>query len=158
MRYISLLAGKEMQSEMELMSQILNELNSIKWLLIILATSSLLVIFLFYIVARSILKNQNINVKYALQQKNIREMDELLANGKAKEVKYSCMSWLTTDKDEPYAYWYLAKAYYELGEKVNAKQKFIELLEIAPGWSGVVNEWVERIDEELSSSNPTIIK
>ncbi|MDH5484226.1 MAG: hypothetical protein OEY43_03230 [Gammaproteobacteria bacterium] len=143
---------------MELSTEILNELRIIKWLLAALVVMSFFVVLIFFRIGSTLTRNQDIIEKQRRKQNNIREFDELLQTGHANDVKHLSRNWISLDSDEPYAYWYLAKAYYHLGEKVNAKKNFIRTIEVDPEWDKAVNEWLEKIEDELAASRPESVK
>jgi hypothetical protein len=139
----------------ESINSVISELQSIKWLLVMLVAISLYFTFLFFSVLKT-LKGPNGLVGRRLYSKERQsELEELLAKGNALAVKFSAIEWIASQPGEPYAHWFLAKAYYQLGAMIEAKKSFTHLLAMSPDWESAITPWLERIDSEIS---PKVVK
>lgn len=137
------------------LENVASELQAIKWLLTILVVLA----FLFFLFVFAILKgikdqNSTLGRQYQNRKRQV-ELEELLAKGDATAVKFAAIEWVSSQPGEPYAHWFLAKAYYKLGALIDARKTFTHLQSIAPDWEKVVTPWIERIESEIS---PKVVK
>ena len=139
----------------ESMNTVISELQTIKWLLVILVVVILFFAVFFFMVLKKMQDPNGLFSKLHINKKLQVELEELLAKGNANEVKILASNWVHRQPGEPYAHWFLAKAYFQAGELVDSKKSFTHLLTISPDWEKVVVPWLERIENEIT---PKIVK
>jgi tetratricopeptide (TPR) repeat protein len=139
----------------ESINSIVEELQTIKWLLITLVSISIYFTFLFFAALKKLNEPSSLVGRQLYSKKRQTELEDLLVKGDAIAVKSSALDWIANQPGEPYAHWFLAKAYYQLGEMIEAKKTFNHLLSISPDWKTAITPWLERIENEIS---PKVIK
>ncbi|MBU1424713.1 MAG: hypothetical protein KKH12_02245 [Gammaproteobacteria bacterium] len=139
----------------ESINGIIEELQTIKWLLIILVSISIYFTFLFFGVLKKLGEPSSLVGRQLYTKKKQAELEDLLAKGNAIAVKFSALEWIANQPGEPYAHWFLAKAYFQLGAMIEAKKSFTHLLAMSPDWETAITPWLERIDSEIS---PKVVK
>lgn len=86
-------------------------------------------------------------------------MDDLLTKGLAKEAVFAATEAIASRPHDPQVYWYLGQANFQLSEYVKAKKAFATVIELAPNWSGTVEPWLERVDQEIrDAGGPKVVK
>lgn len=134
------------------------ELQYIKWLLAALLAIALYCLFIFIRTADKLADKKSVLNQQAEKERLKQDLDNLLYQGMADSAKTSAYDWVSREPNEPYAHWFLAKSHYQLGDLVESKKVFSRIIIIEPGWERVVRPWIEKIDEEISNSGPTIVK
>jgi cytochrome c-type biogenesis protein CcmH/NrfG len=139
----------------ESINSVIEELQTIKWLLVMLVAISTYFTFLFFGVLKKLGEPTSLVGRQLYTKKRQAELEDLLAKGDAVAVKFSALEWIANQPGEPYAHWFLAKAYYQLGAMLEAKKSFTHLLAMSPDWETTITPWLERIDSEIS---PKVVK
>lgn len=73
----------------------------------------------------------------------------MLAKGDAVGAKFAALKWISSHPEEPWAHWYLAKAYDRLEEYVKAKRTLTELQQLNPSWRNDIEPWLNSVEEKL---------
>ena len=133
----------------ELSPEILSELQFIKWLLIALVIIGMYFTFTFFVAINRVEKGEGLFGKKIQHKKREAELDEMLAKGNAFGAKFTALEWVTSHPNEPWAHWYLAKAYDQLGKYVETKQTLLHIKEISPSWNDSIEPWLESNEEHL---------
>ncbi len=134
----------------ESMNTVISELQSIKWLLVILVVVILYFAVTFFMVLKKMQDPNGLFSKLHINKKLQVELEELLAKGNTDEVKVLASNWVHRQPGEPYAHWFLAKAYFQAGELIESKKSFTHLLTISPDWEKIIVPWLERIENEIA--------
>lgn len=139
-------------------SSVLWELRFIHWLLITeIVVIGVLVVVL--IAAFSGLGRQlEVVERYQAQKQFQERMEDLLTRGMATDALFAATEAIAGRPRDPYVYWYLGQANFQLKEYVKAKKAFSTVIEIAPNWAITVQPWLERVDEELRNLGPKVVK
>jgi len=134
----------------ELSPEILSELQFIKWLLIALVIIGSYFTFIFFVAIIRVEKGKGLFGKQIYNKKRENELEEMLAKGDAICAKFTALEWITSHPTEPWAHWYLAKAYDQLGKYVETKQTLLHIKEISPSWNDSIETWLESNEEHLT--------
>lgn len=65
-------------------------------------------------------------------------------------MKFTALEWTASYPNDPWAHWYLAKAYDQLGDYVETKKCLIHIQKISPSWNESIEPWLESIEKHLS--------
>lgn len=134
----------------ELTQDILSELLIIKWLLIIVVVVALYFTFLFFGAMKNLEGGKGVFGKQIQDKKRGNELEEMLEKGDAVGAKYTALEWTNSRPNEPWAHWYLAKAYDQLEEYVETKKVLVHLQKISPSWNNSIEPWLESVEEHLT--------
>jgi uncharacterized membrane-anchored protein YhcB (DUF1043 family) len=129
--------------------EMLFELTFIRWLLIALVVIGLYFSYVFVSVMNGISNNQDTLNKQSKKKEKIDELEQLLSDKNALAAKFMAIEWLASQPNEPWAHWYLAKAYDQLGDYVETKKTLMHIQKTHPDWSGSIETWLEEIKEHL---------
>jgi hypothetical protein len=147
-----------MDTNPEIVAAILFELRTIRWLLVGLAGLGVLMLLFVIGFTRAISAASKVA---QIQQEAVTkqtEIENLLSSGQPLAAKFAAIEWLAHQPKNPQAHWLLAKAHHDLGEIVEAKKVFVALTAIASDWEFLIRPWLDRIDGEIDSSGPRIVK
>ena len=138
-------------------SVIASDISTIKWLLvgILVAAIVFLVVLCVFLSAawmaiRELLHQRKSNV-FSLIAKGHLERDEI-----EDLIEYT-KEHLDTHPNNPDAYWYLARGYYQTQNWVESKRNFHRAVDISPGYSEAADDYLEEIEERLRDSKPQLI-
>lgn len=106
----------------ESINGVIEELQTIKWLLVILVSISIYFTFLFFSVLKKFGEPSSLVGRQLYTKKRQAELEDLLAKGNAIAVKFSALEWVANQPGEPYAHWFLAKSYFQLDAMIEAKK------------------------------------
>jgi tetratricopeptide (TPR) repeat protein len=133
----------------ELSQEILSELEVIKWLLIVLVVIGLYFSYVFFAVSHQVTSESGSLRKQLQHKKREADFEEMLAKGDATGAKFAGLEWTNSYPNEPRAHWYLARAYEQLGDYLEAKKTLRHLQTINPSWNSSIEPWLESIEEHL---------
>ena len=139
----------------ESLGDLVSELQSIKWLLVVLVGIFLCAISFFFLVLARFASPRSAFGKELYRRRRHREVEGLLAKGDALAAKFAALEWISNEPGELYAHWFLARAYDKLNAPIEAKKTLTHLLTMAPDWEKAIAPWFERIEQELT---PKIVK
>ncbi len=134
-----------------------NDLATIRWLLVALLIVALVFVILFAISAFVFITGINKSLSDRKNDFARSELDDLLATGKAREVKYTALEWLVREPRRTDAFWALAKAHHQLGELTDAKRVLQELLKISPDQEYQVHSWLALIEQDFIGKKPKAV-
>lgn len=134
----------------ELSQEILSELKQIKFILIVLVSFIVLITFQVIRALNGVEKGNGAFSKKINHTRREAELKEMIAKGDALAAKFSALEWVSSHPNEPWAHWYLAKAYDQLGEYVETKQTLLHLQKISPEWNDTIAPWLESNEEHLT--------
>jgi len=134
----------------ELSQEILSELKQIKFILIVLVSFIALIIYQFISFLKGVENGNGALSKKINHTRREAELKEMIAKGNALGAKFSALEWVSSHPNEPWAHWYLAKAYDQLGEHVETKQTLLHLQKISPEWNDTIEPWLESNEENLT--------
>jgi len=134
----------------ELTQGILSELQTIKWLLVVLVVVTLHFTFYFFYVLNKLTKESGAIGKKVKHKERSAELEEMLAKGDAVAAKFTAQEWTISHPNEPWAHWYLAKAYDQLGDFVETKKSLVLIQKISPTWNDAIEPWLLSIEEHLT--------
>ena len=134
-----------------------NDLTAIRWLLVALLIVALIFVVLFAITATIFISVIKRNMHDRHNDFTRSEQDNLLAAGKAREVKYTALDWLVREPRRTDAFWALAKAHHQLGELTDAKRVLQELLKISPDQEYQVHSWLALIEQDFIGKKPKAV-
>ncbi len=134
----------------QLTQEMLFELTFIRWLLIAVVVVGLYASYVFISIMNTISENQESLKKRSEQQIKIDELKKLLSDDQALAAKFMAIEWTASHPNEPWAHWYLAKAYDKLGDYIETKKTLTYIQNTHPDWSGSIETWLEEIKEHLT--------
>lgn len=135
-----------------------NDLTTIRWLLVGLLVVALVFVVLFAVTASIFISVIKRNMRDRHNDFTRSELDDLLATGKAREVKYTALDWLVREPKRADAFWALAKAHHQLGELTDAKRVLQELLKISPDQEYQVSSWLALIEQDFMGKKPKAVE
>ena len=143
-----------MESSVESLTPLLDQLAAIKWLLVFISLCVLGVLVIFFVIVVNLLEVVKESRSNNRSSNKRAELDELLASGQSMAAKFTAMDWVKTQPLSPDAHWALAKSHYQLDELSEAKQVLKGLLKFAPEEHYRVDSWLEMLESEFSERRP----
>lgn len=139
--------------EASILSELLAELETIKWLLIALVVGVFLLVFFFFLVVR--LLAEFANDESLELNKFRREAQDRYDRGRYKQLRGMCERRLKLHPDDKWACFYLGLAFLRLEKYADAKAHFTRVRELDPQWSESVIEYLDEIHDKLAKNKPT---
>ena len=133
----------------ELSREILSELQIIKWLILALVMIGAYFTFIVFVALNRVEKGEGLFGKKIYSKRKENELEEMLERGNVIGAKFAALEWVSSQPTDPWAHWYLAKSYDQLGKYVEAKQTLLHIQKISPSWNESIQPWLERIEEHL---------
>lgn len=121
------------------LAPLVSELKSIQVLLflILLGLGFLLVRFYFFI--RSLNRTVRIIERQSTEKALHQELEELLNKGLAQDAFFIASENSRKWPRDPYFFWYLGQANFQLKKYVEAKKAFRAVIEISPAWEVTIH-------------------
>jgi cytochrome c-type biogenesis protein CcmH/NrfG len=141
-----------------LASAILWELRFIHWLLIALVLLAGLIVLVLFGAFRGLGRGISALEKQQEQSTFQQRMEDLLTRGSAKDALFTATEAIANRPRDPYVYWYVGQANFQLKEWVKAKKAFSTVVEIAPSWNATVEPWLDRVNEEIRNAAPKAVQ
>jgi cytochrome c-type biogenesis protein CcmH/NrfG len=136
---------------------VLWELRFIHWLLIGLVFFVGLVVAVLIASHRSLARSMSVLDRQQEQTQFQQRMEDLLNKGFAKDALFAATETIASRPRDPYVYWYLGQANFQLKEFVKAKKAFSTAIELAPNWAGTAEPWLARVEEEIRNASPKAV-
>ena len=136
------------------MDSVLQELQTIKILLIVIAAFAGLGTLIFLFIAVNLVDAIKEKRSAELRRNREAEIEDLLDSGKGTAARFAATEWLNDQPKSTEAHWALARAHYQLGELATAKEVLENLLKVAPDQRYRVDDWLEHVEQEFRSRRP----
>jgi tetratricopeptide (TPR) repeat protein len=117
-----------------------------------------LLIYVFFVAFRGLGRSADILEKQQEEKQFQQRMEDLLTKGLGKDAFFAATERLANRPRDPYVYWYLGQANYQMQKYLEAKRSFSTVREIDPTWQSAVEPWLERVEEEIRNSGPKVVK
>lgn len=137
---------------------ILWELRLIHWLLIGLLVLVGFLVLVLFASARGLGRQLSTIERHQEQTQFQHRMEDLLTKGLAKDALFAATEAIAARPRDPYVYWYLGQANFQLKDYIKAKTAFSAVTAIAPNWSITVDPWLDRVEEEIRNASPKVVK
>lgn len=139
------------------LASIVAELKSIRLLLFVVLVVLAFAVVLFYSFIRSVNRTIRIIDRQSTEKALHQEIEDLLTQGMANDAFFIASEQSRRRPRDPYVYWYLGQANFQLKKFVEAKQAFRTVIEISPNWQVTVDPWLDKIDAEIASAGPKVV-
>lgn len=127
----------------------MSDITIIKFLLIIITLAVCTISLVLILLLKRIVANSKHDFHVLDNKKIETNIKQLLAKGEHESAKSSALLWVDKYPYEPLAYWYLAKAYDQLGDYIEVKKNLLKLQKLSPSWNDSINPWLENTEKEL---------
>jgi len=131
------------------MEDITLRLNIIIILLSILILIGIYYAVLFFNVLDRVVSGTHLFGKQLAHKKRETDLEDLLAKGDAEELINKSLDWIKEEPNNPWGYWFLARAYYLLENYIESKQTLLKIQHLNPDWSETIKTWLDKVEEKL---------
>ena len=136
---------------------LISEVKSVRLVLLAILFLLAVLLFWFYSFVRSLNRVIAVLERQSDEKALHQELEDLLTKGMAGEAFFLASESSTKRPRDPYVYWYLGQATFQLKKFVESKQAFRRVIEISPNWEGTVEPWLTKVETELAKAGPKVV-
>lgn len=139
------------------LATVVSELKWIGLILLLILLGLLFLVGVFYSFIRSLNRAISIIDRQSTEKALHQELEDLLTKGLAQDAFFIASENSRKRPRDPYFFWYLGQANFQLKKFVEAKQAFSAVLEIAPNWEATIQPWLDKVESEIGNAGPRVV-